>query len=162
MRKPIRTTPALPTVFVFLLYAAAGANAGEEASVKRATGSFEVTLAPLETSNEAADAKIGRMSIDKTFTGDLDATGRGEMLSGGSPAEGSAGYVAIERVTGILGGRNGSFLLQHSATMTPESRVLDIQVIPGSGTGELEGLTGTMSIEIEAGDHRYVLEYSIR
>jgi hypothetical protein len=127
----------------------------------RATGTFEVKLNPLESYNQAADAKIARMSIDKTFAGDLVASSQGEMLSGGSPAEGSAGYVAIERVTGVLHGRNGSFLLQHSGTMTPTLQESAITTLPGSGTGELEGIAGTMSIQIEEGKHFYEFEYSL-
>ncbi len=127
----------------------------------RANGTFEVKLGPLEAYNQSADAKIGRMSIDKTFSGDLVGTSQGEMLSGGSPAEGSAGYVAIERVTGALQGRSGSFLLQHSGTMTPASQKSTITVVPASGTGELEGIAGTMSIEIEDGKHLYDFEYAL-
>ena len=128
---------------------------------QRAEGSFEVTLKPLETHNQAPDAKVGRMSIDKTFAGDLVGTSVGEMLLGGSPAEGSAGYVAIERVTGVLAGRSGSFLLQHSGTMTPESQDLTITVVPASGTGELEGIAGAMAIEIEDGRHLYSFDYTL-
>ena len=127
----------------------------------RATGRFEVKLSPLESYNQAPEAKIGRMSIDKTFEGDLVATSQGEMLSGGSPAEGSAGYVAIERVTGTLQGRSGSFLFQHSGTMTATSQGVTITVIPDSGTGELEGIAGTMSIEIKDGQHFYDFEYTV-
>ena len=127
----------------------------------RANGTFEVQLGPLDTYNQAPDAKIGRMSIDKTFAGDLVARSQGEMLSGGSPAEGSAGYVAIERVTGTLDGRSGSFLLQHSGTMTPESQQATITVIPASGTGELAGIAGTMAIEIRDGQHFYDFEYTL-
>ena len=127
----------------------------------QAKGTFEVELGPLETYTRDTDAKIGRMSIDKTFAGDLVGTSQGEMLSGGSPAEGSAGYVAIERVTGAVGGRQGSFLLQHSGTMTPEAQTLTIGVVPASGTGELEGIAGAMSIEIEDGQHLYVFEYTL-
>jgi len=135
---------------------------GEEAlTPMAANGTFEVKLRPLETYDQAADAKIGRMSIDKTFQGGLVGTSRGEMLSGGSPAEGSAGYVAIERVTGTLQGRSGSFLLQHSGTMTPTSQELTITVVPGSGTGELEGIAGTMSIEIDGGKHLYDFDYTL-
>ena len=125
------------------------------------TGTFEVKLQPLEAYNQAAAAKIGRMSIDKTFAGDLAASSQGEMLTGGSPAEGSAGYVAIERVSGVLEGRSGSFLLQHSATMTATAQASTITVIPDSGTGELEGLAGTMSIRIEDGRHFYDFEYTL-
>lgn len=153
-----------------LFYCAAGAVGGdsppsdptvEARPTMIATGPFEVTLKPLEPYNQAADAKVGRMSIDKTFHGDLEATSRGEMLSGGSPAEGSAGYVAIERVTGDLGGRSGSFLLQHSGTMSPEGQELTVLVIPGSGTEELVGLSGSMKIVIEDGKHSYVFDYSL-
>ncbi len=83
------------------------------------------------------------------------------MLSGGSPAEGSAGYVTIERVTGALQSRSGSFLLQHSGTMTPTSQESTITVVPGSGTAELEGIAGTMSIEIKNGKHFYDFEYTL-
>lgn len=127
----------------------------------RAQGTFEVKLSPLESYTQAPEAKIGRMSIDKTFVGDLSATSQGEMLSGGSPAEGSAGYVAIERVTGTLGGASGSFLLQHSGTMTPTEQASKITVVPGSGTGDLEGIAGTMQIEIEDGKHLYDFEYTL-
>lgn len=127
----------------------------------QASGTFEVKMSPLETYNQAADAKVGRMSIDKTFAGDLEAVSQGEMLSGGSPAEGSAGYVAIERVIGVLGGRDGSFLLQHSGTMTPESQATAIDVVPASGTGELAGIAGSMSIEIKDGRHVYTFEYTL-
>lgn len=133
----------------------------ETLTIMRATGTFEVTLNPLETYNRTADAKIGRMSIDKSFAGDLVGSSQGEMLSGGSPAEGSAGYVAIERVTGALQGRNGSFLLQHSATMTPTSQEATITIVPGSGTGELEGIAGAMSILIRDGKHFYEFEYTL-
>ena len=164
------TALAAALVIALLLHPAAGAAqevpepeaaAEESRQTMRATGPFEVTLKPLETYNQAADAKVGRMSIDKTFDGDLVATSRGEMLTGGSPAEGSAGYVAIERVTGTLGGRDGSFLLQHSGIMTPEAQEATIVVVPGSGTGELEGLAGTMRIEIEDGKHAYVFDYTL-
>jgi hypothetical protein len=133
----------------------------EALTIMEANGTFEVKLRPLETYNQAEDARIGRMSIDKTFMGDLVGTSRGEMLSGGSPAEGSAGYVAIERVTGTLQGQSGSFLLQHSGTMTPTSQKSAITVVPGSGTGELEGIAGTMSIKIEDGQHFYDFDYTL-
>ena len=127
----------------------------------RAGGDFEVQLRPLEPYNQAPDAQIGRMSIDKELKGDLVATSQGEMVSGGNPASGSAGYVAMERVTGTLHGKSGSFLLQHSATMTPEGQESRITVVPGSGTGELAGITGEMGIEIEDGQHSYWLEYEL-
>ena len=130
--------------------------------MNRARGTFEVRLEPLEGYNQDPEAKIGRMSIDKTFAGDLVATSRGEMLSGGSPSEGSAGYVAMERVTGSLQCLEGSFLLQHSGSMTPTSQGVTITVVPASGSGELEAIVGTMSIEIEEGRHSYELEYTLQ
>src|SRR5689334_18957520 len=124
----------------------------------KATGPFEVKLAPLT----APDAVPGRMSIDKQFRGDLEATSKGEMLMAGSPVKGSAGYVAIERVEGTLHGRAGTFVLQHNATMTRGAGELNIIVIPDSGTGELAGLSGRMNIIIAAdGSHSYELDYSL-
>jgi hypothetical protein len=122
----------------------------------KATGPFEVKLAPLT----APDAVPGRMSIDKQFHGDLEAASKGEMLMAGSPVQGSAGYVAIERVEGTLHGRAGTFVLQHNATMTRGAGELNIIVIPDSGTGELSGLSGKMTIDIAAdGGHSYEFEY---
>jgi hypothetical protein len=140
---------------------AAGEQRTGDSSMKHATGTFEVRLAPLESILQDPDAEIGRMSIDKTFEGDLVGTSRGEMLTGGSPAEGSAGYVAIERVRGTLDGKSGSFLLQHSGTMRPGSRELSVTVIPGSGTGELAEIEGSMTIEISDGEHGYTFEYAL-
>ena len=101
------------------------------------------------------------MSIDKRFHGELEATSKGEMLSAGTGVKGSAGYVAIERVAGTLQGRNGTFVLQHSATMNRGTPRLTIAVVPDSGTGELTGLEGTMTIDVVDGRHSYVFEFSI-
>ena len=124
-----------------------------------ARGEFEVKLAPLSPYNSDADAQLGRMSIDKIFHGDLEATSKGEMLSAGSPQSGSAGYVAAERITGSLQGRRGSFALQHNATMHRGEFSLNIIVVPGSGAGDLAGLRGTMDIIIAEGRHSYEFEY---
>ncbi len=126
----------------------------------RASGRFEVTIKPLPVYN-ADDASLARMSIDKHFLGDLEATSKGEMLSAGSVVKGSAGYVAIERVTGSLAGRAGSFVLQHSATMNRGVPQLSINVVPDSGTGDLAALSGTMMINIEAGKHSYEFDYRL-
>lgn len=127
-----------------------------------ARGDFEVRMAPLEPYNRDEHAALGRMSIDKQFHGDLQAASKGEMLSAGSPQSGSAGYVAIERVTGALHGRRGSFALQHDATMHRGEFSLHIIVVPGSGTGELQGLRGTMNIIIAPGGaHSYEFEYEL-
>jgi hypothetical protein len=125
---------------------------------KRASGTFDVALASQE---QAEGMAHGRLSIDKQFHGDLEATSKGEMLAAGTAVEGSAGYVAIEQVTGTLHGRSGSFFLQHSGTMTRGAPALSVTVVPDSGTGELAGLAGTMAIIIEGGEHRYELDYSL-
>jgi hypothetical protein len=130
-------------------------------SMKKATGTFNVKIGSLAPYNTSEDAKLGRMSIDKQFDGDLVATSRGEMLTAGTVAQGSAGYVAIERVTGKLNGRSGGFALQHNATMTRGAPYLNIVVTPDSGTGELVGIGGTMRIIIDKGNHSYEFEYSL-
>lgn len=129
------------------------------AAMNHATGSFTVKLEPQK--DEPADSKLARMTIDKQFSGDLVATSRGQMLSAGTDAKGSAGYVAIEKVTGTLGGRSGSFVLQHSATMNRGVPQLSITVVPDSGTGELVGIHGSMRILIKDGVHSYDFEYAI-
>jgi hypothetical protein len=128
--------------------------------INKAVGTFEVKINPLSPYNTSAEAKLARMSIDKQFHGDLEATSQGEMLSAGTDMKGSAGYVAIERVTGTLDGRSGGFVLQHNATMTRGAPYLNIIVVPDSGTGELAGLDGTMNIVIDKGKHSYEFQYS--
>jgi hypothetical protein len=125
----------------------------------RATGPFEVKLTPQPPYNTDPESLLGRMSLDKQFHGDLEATSKGEMLTAMSAVKGSAGYVAMERVTGALKGRKGSFALQHSGTMARGAQQLVITVVPDSGEGDLRGLEGKMSIEIADGKHSYVLEY---
>jgi hypothetical protein len=128
----------------------------------RATGSFEVKMTPQSTDDVGDGAPLGRMGLDKKFSGDLDATGKGEMLTGMTATKGSAGYVAIERVTGKLRGRSGTFLLQHRGIMTRGAPDLAINVVPDSGTGELAGIAGKMNIRIEAGGkHFYDLDYTL-
>jgi hypothetical protein len=126
---------------------------------ERAEGTFIVKLTPAAGGN-AADAGLGRMAIDKEFHGALEATSRGEMLAAGTAVPGSAGYVAMERVTGTLGGRSGTFVLQHSGTMTRGVPELVVRVVPDSGTGELVGLVGSMEILIADGRHSYRFDYS--
>jgi hypothetical protein len=127
----------------------------------RATGTFEVKLLPLANDEHPEGAALGRMSLDKQFLGDLAGTSKGEMLTSGSSVKTSAGYVAIERVVGALHGRRGTFVLQHSGIMTRGEGKLTITVVPDSGTGELTGLAGTMTIEITGGKHSYVFEYTL-
>jgi hypothetical protein len=126
----------------------------------RASGTFEVKVSP-QTTDDKGDPLLGRMSLDKQFHGDLDATSKGEMLSAGTNVKGSAGYVAIERVSGTLQGHKGSFVLQHSGTMTRGVSQLTITVVPDSGTGQLTGLTGKMNINIVDGKHFYDFEYAL-
>jgi hypothetical protein len=127
--------------------------------MKKAIGTFDVKIGSLSQYNTSEDAKLARMSIDKQFRGDLVGTSQGEMLSAGTGTKGSAGYVAIERVIGRLNDRSGSFVLQHNATMNRGAPYLNIVVIPDSGTEELAGLTGTMHIVIDKGNHSYEFEY---
>ncbi len=126
----------------------------------RATGTFEVRLSP-QVDGEEGGACVGRMLIDKRFSGDLEATSRGQMLAVRTSAEGSAGYVAMELVTGALAGRSGSFVLQHTGTMERGAQKLSITVVPDSGTGELEGLAGRMEIDFSGGGHAYAFDYTL-
>ena len=123
-----------------------------------ATGPFEVKLSP-QPAEEGSP--LGRMTIDKQFHGDLEATSKGQMLTAGTDVQGSAGYVAIERVSGTLRGKSGTFILQHSGTMTRGTPGLTITVVPDSGTGQLAGLTGRMDIKIADGKHSYDFEYTL-
>lgn len=127
-----------------------------------ATGPFDVKLAPQPLSAVADRSGLGRMSLDKRFHGALDAASTGEMLSFGNPAAGSAGYVAMEMVHGTLDGRAGSFALQHSSTIAGGVPTQSITVVPGSGTGALDGLAGRMVVEIAPGGaHSYRFDYSL-
>jgi hypothetical protein len=127
----------------------------------RASGTFEVRMSPQAPDEGAEGAGISRMLIDKRFEGDLEGTSRGQMLAAGTGVAGSAGYVAMEQVTGKLGGRGGTFVLQHSGTMERGAARLTVSVVPDSGRGELEGLSGTMEIVIEEGQHSYVFDYAL-
>ena len=128
---------------------------------RTAQGSFEVKTAPMPTDEAIAATSIGRHSLDKHYRGDLEGASAGEMLSTGNAASGSAGYVAIEQVTGALHGRTGSFALQHFGAMRAGEVELAVRVVPGSGTGDLEGIAGTMTITIAPGSHSYSLEYTL-
>jgi len=126
-----------------------------------AKGTFEVKMNPLTLNEKIDDPMLARFSLDKQFSGDLEAMSHGEMLSAGTSINGSAGYVAIETVTGSLRGLAGSFVLQHSGTMTRGAPQLSITVVPDSGTGELAGLAGKLEINIEDSKHFYSFEYSL-
>jgi hypothetical protein len=130
----------------------------EPAMTHHATGTFTVDVRPL---TPAPAEGIARYSINKQIHGDLEATTKGEMFSGGDPKQGMAGYVAIEVVTGTLQGKSGSFALQHSATMDQNGPKMTVIVVPGSGSGELQGIAGTFEIRIADGKHSYQLDYTL-
>jgi len=133
------------------------APTSNQPSLHHATGTFDVKLTP-----QPSDPPLGRMSIDKQFHGGLEGTSKGEMLATGNGEKGtSGGYVALEQFTGTLDGRKGTFILQHSGTLDHGAQHLTITVVPDSGTGELAGLTGELSITIAEGKHSYDFEYSL-
>ena len=121
-----------------------------------AQGTFEVTITPQDS-----DDGIGRLTIAKTWSGDLAGTGHGLMLSAGDPTQGSAGYVALETVDGSLHGRAGTFAFQQLGVMHAGDQHLDYRVVPGSGTGELVGITGSLALTIDERGHTYVLTYAL-
>jgi len=127
----------------------------------QATGTFDVKLTPRPPDDSTDTSALGRMTIDKQFHGDLEATSQGQMLAAMSSVKGSAGYVAMERVTGVLHGRSGTFVLQHSGTMHRGAPALSVTVVPDSGTDELTGLSGAMTIVIEGKQHSYEFAYTI-
>jgi len=141
-----------------LLSTFAAAQQKEVPAMHHAHGTFTVKVAPL---TPAPAEGLGRFSIDKQIHGDLEATTKGEMFSGGDPKSGVAGYVAIEVVTGTLAGKHGSFALQHSATMDASGPKMTVIVTPGSGTGDLKGIAGTFTIRIEGGQHFYDFDYTL-
>ncbi len=126
-----------------------------------AKGTFSVEMKPQGEARVADGVSLGRMSLSKHFEGDLAGTGEGEMLTALTPVKGSAGYVAIERVTGALQGRSGSFVFQHTGSMNQGAQQLSITVVPDSASGALQGLTGNFRLKIENGQHHYEFEYSL-
>jgi expansin (peptidoglycan-binding protein) len=126
-----------------------------------AEGTFDVKTIPLSPDDATADTSIGRFALDKQYHGDLEAASKGEMLGAGNPAAGTAGYVAIEQITGTLAGKSGSFALQHYGTMNQGKFELNVKVVPGSSTGELTGLAGAMTIIVADGKHSYTFDYSL-
>jgi hypothetical protein len=126
-----------------------------------ASGEFEVKMTPRPVDDKSPAAAVGSYSLDKKFYGDLAGTSKGEMLAVGTAVEGSAGYVAMEQITGTLNGHSGTFALQHSGTMTRGAPQLSVTVVPDSGTGQLTGLAGQMTIKIDGGKHSYDFEYTL-
>ena len=149
----------LLTAFTFLLLSPfAFAQQKEIPMTHHAHGTFTVSVQPLTPPPAEG---LSRFSIDKIIHGDLEATTKGEMFSGGDPKKGEAGYVAIEMVTGTLAGKHGSFALQHTATMDRSGYKMTVIVVPGSGTGELKGIAGTFTIHIVNGQHSYDFAYTL-
>ncbi len=126
-----------------------------------AKGSFDISMKPAPAGEGAGRVAVGRMLIDKRYRGAFTGVGQGEMLSAGNPAAGSAGYVAIEHVTGTLGTLSGSFALQHAGVMHAGDSQLSISIVPGSGTGDLAGIEGTLTIDIVERTHFYTLRYTL-
>ena len=162
MTRMPRLRKRLNLVVIFASYTVAMAQnpaaPKENPMSHHARGTFEVKVQPLAPSDIPG---VARFSIDKTIHGDLEATTKGEMLTAGDPKAGAAGYVAIETVTGKLDNKSGSFVLQHFATMDSSGRDMTVKVVPGSGTGELKGISGTFTIIIADGKHSYDLEYQL-
>ena len=126
-----------------------------------AQGTFTITMKSPPAGEGAGRTSVGRMLIDKQYEGAFTGVGQGEMLSAGNPAAGSAGYVAIEHVTGTLGNLSGSFALQHAGVMHDGDSQLSIGIVPGSGTGDLFGIEGTLKIDIVERKHFYQLDYTL-
>ena len=137
-----------------------GSISKESSMANHATGTFEVKLTPQDDKSD--DKTLGRMTIDKQWQGELEGTSKGQMLTGGDASKGSAGYVAIEKFSGTVKGRKGTLIFQHSGTMTKGEGQLTITVVPDSGTGELAGISGKLTIKIENGKHLYDFEYSLK
>ncbi len=137
----------------------------ESAKVKivtnHATGMFEVKATPMAAEENIGDPTIGRLALNKQFSGGLTGTSKGQMLGFQAETPGTGGYVAIERFNGTLDGKKGGFALQHIGTMADGNFELNVSVVPGSGTGELAGISGKMGIIIEGKKHSYVLDYSL-
>ncbi|RDI99132.1 DUF3224 domain-containing protein [Dyella solisilvae] len=128
---------------------------------RQARGSFEVKITPQPPQEGVGDPGVGRLAIEKQFRGDLEGSSRGQMLAVGTAVDGSAGYVAMEWVSGSLHGRRGSFALQHSGSMHRGSPQLSVTIVPDSGTDALAGLAGTLDIKVANGEHHYELDYSL-
>jgi hypothetical protein len=136
-------------------------EAMEAYSQYSAAGTFQVTVTPRDDEETPEGMALGHSILTKELHGDLEGSAEGAMLTALTPEEGSAGYVAIELVRGTLNGRSGTFLLQHHGLMDRGAQDLSITVIPGSGTGELEGIRGTMSLDLTGAERGYELRYTL-
>src|ERR1700678_1765020 len=156
----LRSRTVIACIFSFYLAASIHPALAQKGTTMsgRASGPFDVKLTPQD---DKLDPTLGRMTIEKTLHGDLEGTSKGQMLTATTDVKGSAGYVAIERVTGTLHGRSGSFVLQHSGTLTKGAAQQSITVVPDSGTGQLVGIAGKMTITIADGKHSCDFEYTL-
>ena len=151
---------AVTFLLLTLAYAQSTTPSKESPMTNHAAGPFDVKVTPEE--DKSAEPTLGRMTLDKHYHGDLEAAGKGTMLTASTEVKGSAAYVAIEHVAGTLKGRSGTFALQHAGTMDKGAAQLNITVVPDSGTGQLKGLSGKMNIIIApGGKHSYELEYTL-
>jgi hypothetical protein len=132
-----------------------------KASMTRAKGTFDVKLAPMPAYDSTEGTTLGRMSVDKQYHGDLEGTAKGEMLTGMTSVKDSGVYVAVERFTGTLSGRRGTFVLHHTGIMDRGAQKLAVTVVPDSGTDQLTGLSGTLNIIIKDGKHFYEFDYAL-
>ncbi len=154
--------PAIVAIAVIALIPAEGQSNGEKIiGMKRASGTFEVKIEPQAGEDSGTGAKLARMLLKKKYSGDLEGEAEGQMLTAVTETQGSAGYVAIERVTATLDGRKGAFVLQHSGTMNRGAQELTITVVPDSATDGLKGLTGRLAIRIADGKHYYDFDYTL-
>ena len=163
MHRPMITSAALilTALLPAVLAQSPAPPAQKDPMTRHATGPFEVKITP-QPADDKSETPLGRMSIDKQLHGDLEGTSHGEMLTAGTTEKNSGGYVAVERITGTLNGRSGTFILQHSATMNRGVPHLLITVVPDSGTGQLKGITGTFNVIIaKDGKHSYDFEYTL-
>lgn len=144
-----------------LIQADVRSNGEKSMGMKKASGTFEVKIEPQPGDDSGKGAKLGRMLLRKTYSGDLEGEAEGQMLTAVTETQGSAGYVAIERVTGTLEGRKGAFVLQHTGTMNRGAQELTITVVPDSATDGLRGLTGKLNIRIADGKHYYDFDYAL-
>ncbi len=141
------------------------ADAGASEAIQKevtmtARGTFEVKMTP-QPQDDSAGGGFDRLFGEKQFHGELEAVSKGQMLAARTAVEGSAGYVALELVTGKLNGKRGSFVLQHKGTMRRGVYNMNVTVVPDSGTDELTGIAGTMTIIIEGGKHSYNFDYTL-
>jgi hypothetical protein len=139
---------------------ASNAAQKETRLAEHAKGTFEVKMTP-QPPGDKDEPNLGRFQLDKQFHGDLEGTSKGQMLTAGTAVKGSAGYVAIEKISGTLRGRSGTFALLHIGTMTQGTPEMSVTVVPDSGTGELIGISGRMKIIVAGGGHSYEFEYSL-